>query len=148
MRRCLALMVLVSILLMSSAQAQFYIRDGSLSHSWTCSLVSLAASLTQCIGVPSPSTQAYSITDIVVGTTTATSGTYSVQAGTGTNCATNTVPLFPARNTADRFNAPVTANPSTMISFTTPITAPAGNAICVIGVGTNTINIQLSGFLK
>lgn len=113
---------------------------------FTCGLAGLAASLTECQALAAG--RVYYITDIVVGTTTATSGTYGVQYGTGANCGSGTATLFPAppATTASRYQAPIAANPVAVINFTTPLTVPAGNAICVIGVATNTINIQISGF--
>jgi hypothetical protein len=113
-----------------------------------CGLAALAASLTECQALAA--SRVYYITDIVVGTTTATSGTYGVQVGTGTNCGTNTATIFPAppATTASRYQAPIAANPVAVINFTTPLVTPAGYAICVIGVATNTINIQITGYYK
>lgn len=113
---------------------------------FTCGLAGLAASLTECQALAAGRT--YYITDIVVGTTTATSGTYGIQVGTGTNCGSNTATIFPAppATTASRYQAPIASNPVATISFTTPLVTPVGYAICVIGVATNTINIQVSGY--
>lgn len=113
---------------------------------FACGLAGLAASLTECQALAAA--RVYYITDIVVGTTTATSGTYGVQVGTGTNCGTNTATLFPAppATTASRYQAPIAANPVAVINFQTPLITPAGYAICVIGVATNTINIQITGY--
>lgn len=113
---------------------------------WTCGLAGLAASLTECKALAAGRT--YYVTDIVVGTTTATSGTYAVQSGTGTNCGTGTTVVFPAApaTTASRFQAPIAANPVAVISFTEPLVVTTAHAVCVIGVATNTININLSGF--
>jgi len=113
---------------------------------FTCGLAALAASLTTCAaGVAGKS---YYITDIVVGTTTATSGTYAIQTGTDANCATATAVVFPASPaaTSARFQAPIAANPVAVISFTTPIKLPAAGYLCVIGVATNTINININGY--
>lgn len=146
MKRVLLLLALLACLLAVPASAQFYIRDGGLSTSWSCSLAGLVASLTECKAAVTGRT--YYITDIVVGTTTATSGDYSIQSGTSTNCGSNTTALFPVNSTAALFKAPIAANPSTMVSLTTPIVATVSHAICVIGTGTNTINIQISGFYR
>jgi hypothetical protein len=112
---------------------------------WTCALNALAATLTQCQAAPGANLRLY-LTDITVQTTTTTSGTYAIQAGTGTNCATGTAALFPASGTANRFNAPITTSSASNFSFTTPLIVPANTAVCVIGVATNTISIQLQGY--
>lgn len=113
---------------------------------WTCGLAGLAASLTECKALAAGRT--YYITDIVVGTTTTTSGDYSIQSGTGTNCATATAAVFPAApgTTSSRFKAPISSNPVATISLREPLVVTAAHAICVIGTVTNTININLSGY--
>ena len=142
----LAILLALCLLLVGSApaSAQVYVRGGDLSHSWTCSLVGLVATLTQCQALATGVT--YYITDIVVQTTTTTAGSYAIQYGTGTNCGSGTGALFPSYATASRFLAPISTAPTADIALTTPLAAVVGNAICVIGTGTNTINIQLSGF--
>lgn len=111
---------------------------------WTCSLAGLAASLTECQALAAA--RVYYVTDIVVQTTTATAGSYAIQTGTGTNCGSTTAALFPVNSTAARFIAPISTQPTAVISLTTPLVSPAGAAICVIGTATNTINIQISGY--
>jgi hypothetical protein len=129
------------------AWAQLYIRGGGLSESWTASLTGIAASLTELKAVPLTAASRHYITDIVVQTTTGTTGTYALRYGTGTNCATGTGQLFPSSGSgSDRYNAPINSQPTAHIKFTTPLVVPAGNAICLIGVGTNTISIQINGF--
>ena len=113
---------------------------------FACGLAGLAASLTTCAaGIAGKS---YYITDIVVGTTTGTSGTYAIQTGTDNNCGTGTAVVFPASpaTTSSRFQAPIAANPVAVINFTTPIKLPAAGYLCVIGVATNTININVHGY--
>jgi len=129
------------------SHAQTYIRPGNLTASWRCTLVGLAATLTQCQAVPVVSSQRHYITDIIVGTTTTTPGTYSVQYGTGTNCATGTTALFPSTGTGDRFDAPAIAQGMNSFHFITPLQPAAGAAICVIGEATDTIDIVIHGFL-
>lgn len=144
MRIVLGLVLALGLLLAGGADAQMYIRSGQLSQSWTCSQAGLAASLTECIAL-SAGNRHY-ITDIVVQTTTGTTGTYAVQSGTGTNCGTATTALYPSSGTGDRFNAPINTQPTAVVSLTTPIVPTVGHAICVIGVAVNTIDIQLFGF--
>lgn len=112
---------------------------------WSCGLNAIAASLTQCQAAPGAGLKLY-LTDITVQTTTTTSGTYALQTGTGSNCGTGTAALFPVSGTGNRFNAPITTQSASNFSFTTPLVAPANSAICLIGVATNTISIQLQGY--
>ena len=140
--------LILFLLLLSAvpADAQVYTRVGSLGQSWTCSLAGLAATLTECQALVA--NRKYYITDVFVGTTTSTSGSYSIQSGTGANCGSNTTAVFPINSTSARFLAPVVANASAMASFTTPIPVTISHAVCVIGTTTNTINIQIAGFFQ
>lgn len=114
--------------------------------SWSCALVGIAATLTQCKAVPATSGEHHVITDIVVQTTTGTSGTYALQSGTGSNCGTATTALFPVSATGDRFNAPINSQATAAISLLTPIQVAANHAVCLIGVATNTISVQIHGY--
>jgi len=118
-----------------------------LPRTWKCSLSALVAALTECQAVPTNAADRHILTDIIVQTTTATAGDYSIQTGTGTNCATGTAALFPSTGVNSRFKAPIAANPAAVISLRTFLAAPAGAAVCVIGTGTNTINIELIGII-
>lgn len=139
--------LLIGLLCVAGADAQTYTRSGQLSQSWECSLNGIAATLTECQAIPSNADHRHYITDISVQTTTATSGTYAIRTGTGTNCATATAQLFPSSGSgADRFNAPVVSQAMASIRFTTPLIPTKGHAICMIGVATNTISIQIQGF--
>lgn len=111
---------------------------------WDCALTGLAAALTQCQAAPA-SGRLY-ITDITVDTTTATAGTYLVEYGTGANCATGTTKLYPSANGPAGWTAPVLGAPQ-KINFTTPLQPAALNAVCVLGTATNTINVELEGFI-
>lgn len=111
---------------------------------WDCALAALVASLTQCQAAPAAG-RLY-ITDITVVTTTATAGTWAVEFGTGTNCGTGTTKLFPSLNGPATWTAPVTGAPQKLM-FATPLQPAALNAICVIGTATNTINVELEGFV-
>ena len=100
---------------------------------WTCGLNGIAASLTQCQAAPAAGLKLY-ITDL------------TVQTGTGSNCATGTAALFPVSGTANRWNAPITTQSASNFKFTTPLAAPAASAVCLIGVATNTISVQMQGY--
>jgi len=130
--------------LVSTLDGALYTRSGG-PVTWTCGLNAIAASLSQCQAAPSAGLSLY-ITSIAVQTTTATSGTYSFQQGTGANCGTGTAAVFPVSGTANRFNAPIAANAMASIEFPTPLKLTAANALCMIGVATNTISAQVVGF--
>lgn len=112
---------------------------------FTCGLQGIAATLTQCQAAAAAGLR-YHITGVFVQTTTTTSGTYAIQTGTGTNCGTGTAALFPVSGTSNRFNAPITTSAMAGLAFYTPLVAPVAAAICVIGVATNTISIQINGY--
>lgn len=151
--RRLAILIVAAWLTAAPAFAQQAVSAGALLNmpqgigitTWTCGLNALAATLTQCQAAPAAGLKLY-VTDIFVQTTTATSGTFSVQTGTGTNCATGPAALFPVSATGNRFNAPIAAEGVTHFPLGTPLSGPAAAAICVIGVATNTISVQLVGF--
>jgi hypothetical protein len=115
------------------------------TNSFTCSLMGLANTLTQCQAASGASLRYY-ITSIAVQTTTATAGTFNIQTGTGSNCATGAAPLFPS--VAGTWTAPINSNPTSSILFNPPLKAPLGSALCVIGTVTNTINIQIMGYVQ
>jgi hypothetical protein len=142
MKRLLIILLVLALPMTASGQVV-------LGRTWTCSLAGLVATLTECQAVPTDATDYYVITEMVIQSTTGTAGDYAIQTGTGVNCVTGTAALFPSVSTSARFKAPIAANPPAVIVFNrTPLAAPAGAAICVIGHGTNTINIQLNGFIN
>jgi hypothetical protein len=117
-----------------------FVRPGS-PNVWTCTLTALGATLTQCQAAPGAGLRLY-VTDILVATTTATAGTWQAKYGTGTNCGTGTTNL-----TGFAAVAPISTAQVQSISFTTPLMPGAATQICVIGTATNTINIQVNGFV-
>lgn len=136
---------LAAALLAAALMAAPAAATAQVAPTWSCGLNALAATLTECQAAPGAGARLY-ITDIVVQTTTAVSGTWAVQYGTGTDCGTGTTALLPKSATANRFNAPVAGMPA-ILSFKTPLAAGVNTAVCVIGVATNTISIQLSGYI-
>lgn len=138
-------LALAALLALAASSAGAQSLTSAPRSTFTCGLNALAATLTQCQAAPAAG-RIY-ITDIVVQTTTTTSGTYAIQTGTGTNCATGTAALFPVSGTANRWNAPVTTSAASNFSFLTPLQAPTAAAVCVIGVATNTISVQISGWI-
>lgn len=131
--------------LVGAADAQTYIRSGGPTTDWTCSLDNIAATLTECKAAPGAGRQLY-ITSIHAQSTTATAGQFILRTGTGANCGTSTLSLFPAAATVVRFAAPGNGSPPTDVNFTTPLQAPVNTAICMLGVATNTVTIQISGY--
>lgn len=117
---------------------------------WSCTLPSsgttaVGTQTLQCQAAPPAGFRLY-VTDITVVTTTATSGSWLLLYGTGTNCGTGTTGLYPA-NTSVAWTAPVTGAPQ-KINFTQPLAPATANAVCVAGSSnTNTIQIQLSGYI-
>jgi len=114
--------------------------------SWTCSLDNIAATLTECQPVPPPELRLY-VTDIIAQSTTATGGEFLLRYGTGANCGTGTTSLLPSAASAVRFGYPAHTAAPTVISLKTPLAAPAGKAICAIGIATQTLTIQIIGYM-
>ena len=113
---------------------------------WTCGLQGVDTAMLQCQAAPGAGLRLH-LTDITAQTGgPGTTGTFSVQAGQGTNCDAGTSSLYPVANTASRWAAPTTTVSPFVQDFVTPVTAPSNYAICVVGSATNTINIQLSGY--
>lgn len=114
---------------------------------WTCSLDNIAATLTECQPVAATGLRYY-LTDVVAQSTTTTGGLFLLRTGTGANCGTGTASFLPAAATVIRFAQPANTAPPLVIGLRTPLPAPLGAAICVLGVATNTVTITLSGFLN
>ena len=131
----------------SPIRAQFYPVSAP-DTTFSCSLVGIAATLTQCQAIPAVATQRYFITDISVQSTTATANGYNIESGTGANCVAATTAVFPKSGVADKFKGPGTGSPMAQLSFTTPLPVAAGHEICVLGVATDTTSIHISGYVK
>jgi hypothetical protein len=111
-----------------------------------CSLNSIAATLTQCAAAPGAGLSYY-VTDIWWQSTTTTAGTGAIQSGTGTNCGTSTTAVLPASATANRYGYPASSTAASVLSFMTPLKLTANHALCVIGVATNTVRVDIVGFV-
>jgi hypothetical protein len=111
---------------------------------WSCGLSAIGTTLTQCQAAPGASLKLY-ITDIVAQSNTATAGLFTLRFGTGANCGTGTGNLFFGSASA-LIAAPANTVPVDLIHLTTPIAVTANNAVCVLGVVTNTTNIQINGY--
>ena len=126
------------------AQATGYIPPGP---SWQCSLDGVGASLTLCKSGVASGDLAYYITDIVANSTTTTGGQFILRTGTGTNCGTNTVSLFPSAASVSRVGYAASTSPATILPFRTPIPVPVGVDLCVLGTATQTVTITIRGFM-
>jgi hypothetical protein len=117
--------------------------------SWTCALDDIGATLTRCaLSADVPSGLARYITDITAQSTTTTGGGFILRTGTGTNCGTGTVSLFPGgAATAARWGAAASTAAPTTLTFRTPILVPDGKDLCVLGRATDTTTIQITGYL-
>lgn len=114
---------------------------------WTCNLNGLAASLTQCQAAPAAGFSLY-ITSVIARTTTGTAGTFALRAGTGSNCATGPMGVWPdpgKATPASVVTAPISTVAPFVWNFPDGLKLTAANALCVIGVATNTIDIAISG---
>jgi hypothetical protein len=115
---------------------------------YTCSADDIGATLTRltnCIG-PVDNMRRY-VTDIVAQSTTTTAGQMILRYGTGTNCGTGTTSLFPSSATGVRVGYPANTSAPTVIVFRTPLVVPTGKDLCVLAVGTNTVSIQVNGYV-
>ena len=122
--------------------------------SFTCSADNIGASLTLLTGcTQAPENYRRFITDVVAQSTTATGGQFILRQGTAVasggsaNCATSTTSVLPSAATAARLSAAANTGPPTVIDLTTPVIVPANKDLCVLGVGTNTTSIQITGYL-
>ena len=113
---------------------------------WTCSLDAIGATLTLCIAAPEPGMRRY-ITDVYASSTTTTSGLMLLRYGTGTNCGTGTTSVLPSAATVARFAYHANTLGPTTISPRTPIEIPSGKDLCIIGTATNTVTVQMIGYV-
>jgi hypothetical protein len=93
--------------------------------------------------------QAYYVTGIVLVSSTSTGGTFAIRAGTGANCATNPVGVWPQPGVASpTLTYPYPANTAApyVIQFSVPIKAAVGSAICLVGTATNLARGAVLGF--
>ena len=116
------------------------------SAQWSCYQTGIAAALTQCQAAAAAGLRNY-VTGLVAQSTTSTGGAFTVNYGTGANCGTgNTGLLAPGQTTVAFTMAPTSASP-TVMTFNPPLAPAQANAVCVLGVATNTLNITLYGYV-
>jgi hypothetical protein len=112
---------------------------------WNCGLDNIGATLTECQAAPAAGLKLY-ITGIVAQSTTSTAGQFGLRRGTGTNCGTGTGNVLSSATATARWTVPANTIAPTVIPFPTPIALPAAEALCVLGVATNTTTIQITGY--
>lgn len=111
---------------------------------WTCMLNAIGNSLTECKAAPASGLSLY-ITDVVTQSNTSTAGLFTLRYGTGTNCGTGTGNLF--MNSASALMAsPANTVAVNHFHLTTPVKVTAANALCLLGVATNTTNATITGY--
>ena len=120
-----------------------------LGYAWTCSLDNLDNNLTLCQHAYEPQLALY-VTDAVAQSVTSVAGLFILQYGTGTNCATGTVSLFPSAAAVQRYVYPSNALYAGSYNFQTPLRVPPGNDLCVLcqdvkGQDPNPCVIQING---
>lgn len=131
-------------------QNAMYVRQDNAARV-SCGADNIGATLTElsspCAAATVGALDSIYITDIVAQSTTSTAGQFILRSGTGTNCGTNTASVFPSAATVVRLTAPPnTVEPAT-IHLNTPIKVTADHGLCVLGVATNTVTIQVNGFV-
>jgi len=119
---------------------------------FTCSADNIAATLTKLTNcddadLPAQPGMRRYITDVVAQSTTTTAGQWILRYGTGTNCGTGTTSLLPSAATVVRLAAPANTAAPTIIPLRTPVIVPSGQDLCVLGVATNTVTIQVNGYV-
>lgn len=129
--------------IIAALDGALYMRPGG-PILWSCGLTAIGTTLTQCQAAPGASLKLY-ITDVVSQSNTSTAGLFTLRFGTGSNCVTGTGNLIFGSASA------LMASPANTVAvnhfhLTTPIAVTANNAICVLGVATNTTNIQINGY--
>lgn len=126
-----------------STDGATYVRNGG-PVNWSCDLNAIGTTLTQCQAAPGAGLRLY-ITNIVAQSNTATDGLWTIRFGTGTNCGTGTGNLLFGSASA-LVCAPRNTTLPVVMPFNTPISVTAANAVCVLGVVTNTTNIHIDGY--
>jgi hypothetical protein len=126
-----------------SLDGALYTREGGPIR-FSCGVTAIGTTLTQCQAAPGAGLSLY-ITDVITQSNTATAGLFTLRFGTGANCGTGTGNLFFGSASA------LMASPANTVAvnhfhLSTPIVVTANNAVCVLGVVTNTTNAQINGY--
>jgi hypothetical protein len=118
---------------------------------FSCGADNIGATLTElsagCAAATVGANESLYITDIVAQSTTGTVGQFILRSGTGTNCGTGTASVFPSAASAVRFAYNANTVAPVPISLQTPVKVTADHGLCVLGVATQTVTIQVVGFI-
>ena len=114
-------------------------------NTWTASLDDIGATLTEIRAAPGAGLALY-LTGYMAGSTTSTAGLHLLRRGTGTNCATGPTTLFPGTGGTARVPSPANTAAPTVVQFDPPLRVEGNEAVCLLGVATNTTWMVLSGF--
>ena len=142
---CLGLAFLITVALSGPAGPTVHAQIAGVP--WTCSVDNVGAALVLCQPASADLSVRRYVTDVVAQSTTATAGQFLLQYGTGTACATGTVSLLPSSATVIRIAAPGNGSAPALVSLRTPLVIPSGKDLCLLGVVTNTVTAQISGYL-
>jgi hypothetical protein len=138
--------VAVLLLIIGFTTAQMWIRQGSQAQEWTVGHAGIGASLTEVKAVPATGGQ-HHITLILNQSTTSTANQWSIESGTGTNCATGTTAVLPASSVSEKYVGATNAQAVQVIPlWGSPIHVTPGHAICVLGIATQLSRINIVGY--
>ena len=127
------------------ADAQWWVRQGGNNQEWVAGNAGIGATLTEVKAIPAAGGQ-HHITTIIDQSTTATVNSWSIESGTGTNCATTTTAVLPSDNVSTQFNGVTNAQSAQVIQLSTPLHILPGHAICVKGIATQLTKIAIVGY--
>lgn len=111
---------------------------------WSAGIDNIGATLTEIKAAPAAGLSLY-ITGWIAQSTTTTAGQHTLRFGTGTNCGTGTGNLLNGAATA-RYTSPANTAAPTVVQLIPPLKVTAANAVCLLGVATNTTSMTLMGF--
>jgi hypothetical protein len=147
-RVAIALVVGILALAVALAQAQtrmVYDHPGR----FAANVADIGATLTELVAAPTGG-QAVYVTTIVLASSTATAGAFALRAGTGTNCGTNPVGVFPQPGVSSptlTYVYPANTAVPFYVLLQPAVRLPAGYALCLIGAATNLARGQVHGFV-
>lgn len=164
MRRVIGTMLAMSwgALVVSLSAAAMYVlaTGGVMAHAQTRTVPShpgmfsaaipdVGATLTEIKAAPTGGQSIY-VTDVMLGSSTSTAGTFALRSGTGTNCGTSTTGVIPQPGVSSPtglISYPANSANVFVLNMTMSIKLPAGHALCVIGSATNLARGQVNGFI-
>ena len=141
----LSLLLLVLAVTQAGAQSRVIIDH---PQRFAANVGDIGATLTEIVAATTG--QYIYVTTIILSSSTSTAGTFALRAGQGSNCATNPVGLFPQPGVSSptlTYVYPANTAVPLVITLQPPVRAPAGYALCLVGVATNLARGQVHGFI-